>query len=232
MTKSLSPLRLLSAWERAYGRSPLVKGLVLLSLAAPEDHAAPLEQVPIGVRDRALLSLRRLLFGEELTAVVACPNCDEKVELGYSVSNLCADAGPTRGELPEFDAAGSRWRLRLPCTADLLATEPLTDHAARRQTLLARCLSRSGGPTTEFASGIPDEVVDAATTRLSEADPQADLQVGADCPGCRHVWTMPFDIVSFLWSELDAWAQRLLTEIHALASAYGWSERDILELSP
>ena len=33
------------------------------------------------------------------------------------------------------------------------------------------------------------------------------------------------------WAELDAWARRLLLDVHTLARAYGWSERDILQLT-
>jgi hypothetical protein len=50
-------------------------------------------------------------------------------------------------------------------------------------------------------------------------------------PGLRHSWDVLFDIVSFFWAEIGAWAQRLLREVHALASAYGWREADILALS-
>ena len=35
-----------------------------------------------------------------------------------------------------------------------------------------------------------------------------------------------------LWAEISARAQHLLREVHLLASAYGWSEQQILELSP
>jgi hypothetical protein len=31
---------------------------------------------------------------------------------------------------------------------------------------------------------------------------------------------------------VEDWASRLLLEVHALASVYGWSERDVLNLSP
>ncbi len=46
------------------------------------------------------------------------------------------------------------------------------------------------------------------------------------------VFSVAFDIVSFLWNELNAWAIRTLREVHILASAYGWSETDILAMSP
>ena len=40
-----------------------------------------------------------------------------------------------------------------------------------------------------------------------------------------------FDIVSFFWTELEVWVARVLSDVHTLAQAYGWSEHDILSLS-
>ncbi|MEA1978379.1 MAG: phage baseplate protein, partial [Chloroflexota bacterium] len=52
------------------------------------------------------------------------------------------------------------------------------------------------------------------------------------CPECSHQWEVLFDIASFLWTEINNWAERTLRTVHQLASAYGWAEREILNLSP
>jgi hypothetical protein len=39
-------------------------------------------------------------------------------------------------------------------------------------------------------------------------------------------------VVAFFWEEIDVWAERTLSDVHRLASAYGWSESDILALGP
>jgi hypothetical protein len=67
---------------------------------------------------------------------------------------------------------------------------------------------------------------------MAEIDPQADIQIALTCPACLHQWSAAFDIASHLWIEVNSWAMRILDEVHRLASAYGWSEADILELSP
>jgi hypothetical protein len=67
---------------------------------------------------------------------------------------------------------------------------------------------------------------------MAEADPQANVQLAITCPVCSKHWQAGFDIVSFFWNEIDAWAHRLLQEVHTLASAYGWREADILAMSP
>ena len=66
---------------------------------------------------------------------------------------------------------------------------------------------------------------------MAEVDPQADVQMDLTCPACGHQWQALFDIESFFWREISAWANRILREVHALASAYGWRESDILSMS-
>jgi len=72
----------------------------------------------------------------------------------------------------------------------------------------------------------------AVADRMAAADPQGDVELALTCPACGHAWPAAFDIASFFWTEVDAWARVLLHEIHALASAYGWREVDILALTP
>jgi hypothetical protein len=66
---------------------------------------------------------------------------------------------------------------------------------------------------------------------LAASDPGADITADIECP-CGAVWAEAIDIRSILWTELTRWVQRRLLEVHQLALAYGWAERDILEMSP
>jgi hypothetical protein len=79
---------------------------------------------------------------------------------------------------------------------------------------------------------LPVAVISEVISRMAEADPQADMEVELSCPSCGQRWQALFDIESFFWSEISAWAQRILSEVHVLARAYGWSETQILDLSP
>jgi hypothetical protein len=67
---------------------------------------------------------------------------------------------------------------------------------------------------------------------VAQADPDADLQLDAPCPACGHHTSAVVDAASFLWAELDAWARGTLVEVHLLASTYGWTEPEVLSLSP
>jgi hypothetical protein len=79
---------------------------------------------------------------------------------------------------------------------------------------------------------LPDSVIDSVVEHMAQVDAQADVQLALTCPVCDQQWQATFDIAAFFWSEINAWAHRILHEVHTLASAYGWREADILAISP
>ncbi|HEX8293455.1 MAG TPA: hypothetical protein VF570_16965, partial [Pyrinomonadaceae bacterium] len=137
-------------------------------------------------------------------------------------------AGPFR-----LEVGGHELEFRLPDSLDLLAVSAHEDVAGARWELFERCLSsaHSGGAAVPFEA-LPPEVVDAVSEEMDRLDPQGNVRLSMACPRCGHGWQALFDICSYLRSELDAWARRLLWEVHLLASAYGWRESDTLALSP
>jgi hypothetical protein len=111
-----------------------------------------------------------------------------------------------------------------------LSSKELT---ATRQLLLERCLLEiHQDGETRSVDELPATIVDKVVEKMAQADPQADVQLALACPMCNHEWQALFDVVSFFWSEINAWAARLLRDVHALAFAYGWREADILAMSP
>ena len=75
-------------------------------------------------------------------------------------------------------------------------------------------------------------MLDAVSQGLAALDPQAAVGVEIDCAICAHHWAAPVDIAAFLWSELAACAIRTMRDVHELATAYGWSEAEVLSVSP
>ncbi len=221
---SLTAAELLDVWERGQGQPPAQKALWLLAAAGPGVAPADFLRLPIGQRDAALLTLREWLFGPVLECVAACPQCGEQLELNFSTTDVRCESPPEQ-EL-NVALAEQTLRLRLPNSADLLAIAACADSHTAQQMLMARCVINGD-------DGIFDDTVrQAMAARLAEADPQADVQLALTCPACGQTWTTTFDIVTFLWSEITAWAGRLFREVHLLASAYGWREADILALNP
>ena len=120
----------------------------------------------------------------------------------------------------------------IPTSQDLMAAEGEDNVEAARLLILDRCLlsaQKAGDAVSSLQ--LPAEVVAGVAESMAQADPLADIQLNIDCPACRHRWRAAFDIVSFLWTEIEAWAGRILSEVHTLARAYGWREAEILALS-
>jgi hypothetical protein len=222
---------MLGAWERGLDQVPVERGLTLLALGCPESTAEALAELSIGERDRRLLALREALFGPRMTGLISCAACGEPLELDFTVAELCAAPKP---DVDGLAVCGEDYavELRLPDSRDLLACAA-GDPAEAASVLLRHCVvSARFREEPAAAEDLPAFLVAEAARRLSEADPQAEMRFALACASCGHEWHAPFDIVPFLWTELEAWAGRLLQDVHALASAYGWTESDILALGP
>jgi len=222
---------LIAVWERGEGQRAAGRGLALLAAAEPSLDWERRASLPVGRRDASLLALRERLFGTHFAGVTSCPSCSESIELTFDAIDVRREAGegaPLKVRLHGFDV-----ELRLPDSRDLLAIERARDLASARELLLTRCVVSATRDAAAVDTGaLPDEVLALVPDLLGAADPQAVVEIELSCPGCEHSWLEPFDIVSFLWTEVAAHVRRLLGEVHALASAYGWSEKAILRLSP
>jgi hypothetical protein len=230
MVRAATNEMILTVWELAYGLGLAAKGLALLGLALPQRPLSELNGLSIGRRNAELLSLRAQLFGQELRSVTSCPQCDEKVELEFRVDDIRCGQPPGRAAQDiTLHLERGEVLIGVPTCRDLIEIEQLPTQAARRRELLRRCIRarRDDSKTAELS---PADI-QAVSARLVECEPQADVRIAADCPKCEHQWSTRFDIVAFLWQEVDAWAQRILSEVHTLASYYGWSEAEIVNMS-
>lgn len=223
--RALSATELLGVWERGFSQPPVRRALALLAAACPESPPDDLVNLSIGQRDARLLVLRELTFGAEFAGLADCPACGGNLELAFRAADLMPAPAPEPPTELELQIDGRDLRFRLPTSADLLDGGGVEPPAARRDRLLERCLLAG-------RDHLPDHVIDAVLARMTEADPLADIQFALACPACGHTWQSSFDIVAFFWREIHAWVRGLLREVHTLASAYGWSESDILALSP
>lgn len=245
--RALSAAELLAVWDHGLVQPLWQRALLLLAAACPEVRPETLARLSIGRRNACLLTLREWTFGRQLESLTSCPACHERLELNFAVADVrVADmqapaAGePGQGEDYILEHSGYRVRFRLPDTLDLTSVleggQRFEDIPQARTALLARCLlavERDGEVLASVVlDELPPELITAMLDRMAQADPQADITLVLNCPACRHRWPALFDILSFFWQEIDAWAQRLLDDVHTLASAYGWPEADILALSP
>jgi hypothetical protein len=75
------------------------------------------------------------------------------------------------------------------------------------------------------------EDMDELSKKMNEADPLAEILLSFACPACAAMREQALDLPEFLWAELESFVKRMLSEIHVLASCYGWNEAEILALS-
>jgi hypothetical protein len=237
--QAVSASEWLRVWEEGLNQSPPERALTMLAAACPEATWEDLARLSIGQRDARLLALRELAFGSTMAGLAACPACGEQLEFDLNAADILT--GPSREQEPGCgEVAGYRVQFRLPDSLDLLAaatqgtsTPSGARDSAARGLLLERCLLSVSENGEEVAvDQLPAEVAEAVGNWIAQADPQADVQLDLNCPACLHRWQAVFDIAAFFWNELDAWAYRILRQVHVLASAYGWREADILALSP
>lgn len=231
----LSASELLSAWERGIDRLVFERALLLLEASSSQSWEE-LAALNIGQRDARLIDLREAIFGGSLPCITTCPNCGERLELNLSVSDLRVSGLPCVEQNNDFlyiEAEGLRLEFRLPNSFDLFAASAATDTDNARALLIERCLLDGHDRENKVSySSLSSTLLDTLTLAMAEADPQSHLELALSCPSCKHDWKVVFDISSYLWSEIQTWALRILHEVHILASAYGWREADILALSP
>jgi hypothetical protein len=230
----LSTGGLLRAWELG-GVEPhrIDRAIALLEAGYPDVPRATLAKLSIGERDSLLLALRDRVFGPRLTALAVCPGCGEQLELGFEAADVHADRKQEADQLLNLRLEGYEIAFRVPNSLDLAALPEEGDFHSKKQALLYRIVSEARYRGAEMAPAqLPETVIAAIEERMAQADPQAEVRLNLSCASCGHAWQALFDIVSFFWSELDAWAVRLLREVHSLARAYGWREADILAMSP
>lgn len=230
---TVSASELLTAWERGLGQRLMDRALTLLAAIDPQSPPDSLAKLTIGRRDAGLLSLREQIFGPQLTGLADCPRCHERLELSFKAADIHnqSDALP----LEELSLSAASWEVvfRLPNSNDLLAISDCPDADAGRAQLLRRCILRvEENNEARTVDDAPANLVELVVQKMGEADTLGDVHLALTCPLCGHEWQAPFDIASFLWTEINAWAHRTLQDVNELARAYGWREADILALSP
>jgi hypothetical protein len=230
--RPLSASQLLDVWESGLPQQLPYRALTLLAAATPDTVVEELSQLSIGKRDARLLTLREWTFGSQLASLAICPHCGESLDLDFQVSDIRVARVEKATREFYVTADDCEVHCRLPNSLDLVDVAGNEDVQTVRRLLLQRCvLAARSGSEEQPVNELPEDVLTAVIARMSEADPQADVELALSCPLCSYEWQAAFDILAFFWSEIDAWAKRVLRDVHALATAYGWREDDILSMT-
>jgi hypothetical protein len=214
-------VQVLDLWERAVGLDGWRRDDALLAA----EHAPPLG---LGARNAALLAVRNALFDRAWPLRSRCPACAAECEFEIDSLALAEELG--RFEVAEsatFEWEGLAVVARPPTADDLKAISLQSDTGSAVRALLSRCL------TGDLALAEADDAaVEELGRRLERLDPGAAVSFALRCPTCDHDWSAVVDVGEALWTELQRAAERSLVEIDALARAYGWTEEEVMRLSP
>lgn len=217
--RALSQLETLAIWENGRGLHALDQGVLAVAAAFAEAPDAVADW-PLGRRNRALAEVHASLFGPRLRGWSRCPRCKIQLEFQLDLHTLLRTA----------ENAGDDWvtvgehRLRLPSSRDLASTALNPGDPVR--TLIGRCSADAS--YLDFT----EQEIEEIEERLSAADPLAEILLHFDCPGCATSFDEALELASFLWAEFESGAKRALHDVHVLARAYGWSEAEVLSLTP
>ncbi len=215
---------LLNLWEQGQVRHPIDRALLLCAWARPDIAADRFASLPIGVVNVGLLKMRAALFGRRVELQVACEHCGELLVIPLDLTELTAGASEQDSGV-EIEIDG--FRFRLPASRDLAAIAYHLDaEAAALRLLDACCVARPDGDAA------PTEVMAWAEDQFETADPLADPRLDVACSACGRHMNAVLDPGVLLWDDVQAYARGVLAQVHTLACAYGWTEREVLSLSP
>ena len=184
------------------------------------------------VADRQFLmrQLARHLGDDGGWFTATCGACGSRFDFELRFADLPVRAAGDGYPWAQVHWRGRPLRLRVPNGADqirLLATPPDAAAGTDPQAAMLAMLLADDGPLT--AADLPPL---AAPERmqfeaaLEAVSPGVCTEVAASCPDCASVSAVDIDPYAVLARPLDG----LLDEVHRLASAYHWSEADILSL--
>jgi len=218
--------QILRIWEYGADHAPADRTRLALKLLMSADNRA----CALYAEDAAAMKLLISLFGSNLDVMVHCPQCEADFDLSLNLADFLVPVSepvPVSVEWNDYAAV-----VRPPCRQDLVDIGAGLTPAEFASALFLRCVEKAThlGQAIEPYT-LPTGVRAAAATALSARGmegPAADLQCGA----CRNQWRAPLDAAGALLRRIDDRALRLLDDVHRIASAYHWSERDILGLSP
>jgi hypothetical protein len=217
--RALTATQLLRVWERGAGSHPPDRAVIILSEAETDASLEQLSSLPIGIRDRRLLSLREATFGPQLRALLSCGSCGERLELDLSAAELQHQAASEGGTGSERVQVGDvALEVRSPNSADLIAASQCADSGSAARLIGQRCVVgawRGDAPIDPQA--VPDTVLPQVARCLEDIDPGGDVTLASSCPACGARVEAAFDVASFFWAEIEAEALQLFRDVHSLA---------------
>lgn len=234
--RGLAGEQLLRAWECSRELPAQQAALALLELADPERPAREWARLPLARRDALLLELRAATLGRRMEGFAVCPACGAQLEFAVDAHEVAKGLAEPEARSKKAESIA----MRPANTLDLLASAAATSEEDARAILLARsaCATAAKAEAVTSAEAAqrwltaqPKRAAEQMAKRFEQVNAAAEIRFELQCAACGKGSVIDFDLVHYLLREIGAAARRLMTEIHELAQAYGWSEAAIVGMS-
>ncbi len=179
----------------------------------------------LSVADRQYL-MRRLAVEigiEESWIAARCPKCGASFDIPIRHGELPVKPAAEGYPFATVDTSLGPVRFRVPDGADQEAVASIQDPRQARRALAARCAHQEDA---QPAGELTDEDLDRAEAALEAVAPEVVTRAQAACPDCGEAAEVHLDP----YICLGAANSGLFLDVHALASAYHWSEKEILAM--
>lgn len=235
--RPLGGAKLLELWSTGATSTAPERARAILRAAFPPEVNERLDSLPLGEWNAGLLRVRRLQFGETFVLIDRCPHCDKPVELRITGDALrpTTPTAASSSSAPDWtlETGGYRLRCRLLTGGDW--REAVQDRPGNAYDAGLHLLSRAivdvrRNDTAVALADIPNETWEALGAALAEADPWSEIVFSLHCPHCAKDWESLLEPGDYVWHEIAGVAQQSLRQVHRLASAYGWTESEVLDL--
>ena len=176
-------------------------------------------------RDCVLAALYTRLYGPRIDTSITCQRCEALFDLDFMLHDLMDGLAPQESLLNVDDhtfVLRHDIRFRLPTGNDECAVFGLPPEQAE-----AGLLERS----VVGCAGLDADTSAQVQNAMHAMAPVVNVDLDAKCPECAHQQSVQFDLQRYLLAALMNDRAQLVQEIHLLASAYGWSLTEILNLT-
>ena len=199
-----------------------------LDAGASEKSLSMVRQLSLDQWEKALLTLRKRLIGDVVTAECHCGECLEGVSLVFQISELpmVLASDPLAAVML---SKNERVSFRPMTIGDLEILEAVCpdDETDRCALLLDQVTGHSSGwGKSLLVSKNKEKLLNALDLTARDLD----LRLGANCAACGAALEARFDVTAFVTSEITRHAEHLLDDVHKIALAYHWAEDDIFSL--
>jgi hypothetical protein len=224
-------------------RPRLVTQILSACLSCPDGSPLDCEQVwHLTISRRIEYLLHLAAVSREFTGRVSlrCPQaeCRQSLEINLPITEIIAvQHGAEKQDQLEWRQEPNILQFRRPTGHDQRAWQKrsFADVAQARAAIVQSLLvgAAETGPAVQNLIGLPPmKFADAIENSLEEFDPLVAFVVRVCCPQCSVETDFPVDLEAIALTELKKTQIESFQNIHCLASAYHWSEAEILCLSP